>query len=326
MAPDDLSTIARELAEHFFMPLPDATLFAPLDQALEGLSALYRPCFLAFRESLVAAVETTSSPFTFAHESAVRGHSQRLHSAARIRALMLEAAPGESPEQLEARRSNEARARARASMDEFMQSSSGQTAVIHDVADMLLSGISKGVLVKVSRELLLQGVVMAWGTLEVLCKDLAILILNSHPQLVKSVLEDAVAKRHFELPKLTLDTLLATRFDLSHCLGHILFADKDFSDLRRLKAAVNALFPGAMPLGSALDQALLWQLNQERHLIVHRRGIVDPQFISATGSSLQVGASLPITPDALEERFRIVTALGAVLAASIPDGGHLTTA
>jgi len=48
----------------------------------------------------------------------------------------------------------------------------------------------------------------------------------------------------------------------------------------------------------------IWALYQERHLIVHRRSIVDARFIEAIGENLVVGSELVIKAERLEQRFR----------------------
>lgn len=48
----------------------------------------------------------------------------------------------------------------------------------------------------------------------------------------------------------------------------------------------------------------LWLLQQRRHLIVHRRGVVDKQYLEKTGEKLNVGEQLLPTPAEIEEYFK----------------------
>jgi len=47
----------------------------------------------------------------------------------------------------------------------------------------------------------------------------------------------------------------------------------------------------------------LWLLQQRRHLIVHRRGVVDKQYLEKTGEKLNVGEQLLPTPAEIEQCF-----------------------
>jgi hypothetical protein len=62
----------------------------------------------------------------------------------------------------------------------------------------------------------------------------------------------------------------------------------------------------------------LWLLQQRRHLIVHRRGVVDKQYLENTGEKIKVGEQLTPTPTEIEEYVRHVcdAALALVKAAN----------
>lgn len=59
----------------------------------------------------------------------------------------------------------------------------------------------------------------------------------------------------------------------------------------------------------------LWELYNRRHLIVHRRGIVDAKFVKQTGSKLPIGSEVIVTPAELEDNFdtAVVTAMSIIL-------------
>jgi hypothetical protein len=63
-------------------------------------------------------------------------------------------------------------------------------------------------------------------------------------------------------------------------------------------------------LKDALEQKEMWVLNQRRHLIVHRRGIVDASYIANTGDALALGAELTISPNELERYLTLVADTG----------------
>lgn len=95
--------------------------------------------------------------------------------------------------------------------------------------------------------------------------------------------------------------------------------DKDFSDLKRLKAPYLALFGDQEHLRDALNDPKLWTLSQERHLIVHRRGRVDSVFIEATGTPSKRGEQLQITPRELEARIDTVVAAALAIGITTTD-------
>jgi hypothetical protein len=61
---------------------------------------------------------------------------------------------------------------------------------------------------------------------------------------------------------------------------------------------------------AALNDNALWLLCQQRHLIVHRRGIVDAKYVESTGASAVLGELIEINPDNLESYMEKVVSTG----------------
>jgi hypothetical protein len=80
-----------------------------------------------------------------------------------------------------------------------------------------------------------------------------------------------------------------------------------------MKTVIRVLLPKADKLKQLLEQKDLWILNQRRHLIVHRRGTVDRDYIDRTGDALDVGAQLMISPSDLEHYLTLVVEIGVEL-------------
>jgi hypothetical protein len=118
--------------------------------------------------------------------------------------------------------------------------------------------------------------------------DGLVLLLNSNPKLVTKLLSDPSAKKKFELPKLSADYLAEKGFDLSTQMGSLLFEDRDLSSLAAIRIACEAIFEDSKPCVQCLNADSLWLLNQKRHLIAHRRGVVDDEYVRNTGSSLSI--------------------------------------
>ena len=106
-------------------------------------------------------------------------------------------------------------------------------------------------------------------------------------------MSDPVAKRRFE-SRVSFGTLSTFGFDLSAKMGALLAEQRDLSDLNTMKAVFGALFPTATVLKGSLDDANLRLLSERRHVIVHRRGVVDESYIKAIGCAERAGERLRV--------------------------------
>ena len=57
----------------------------------------------------------------------------------------------------------------------------------------------------------------------------------------------------------------------------------------------------------------MWRLWQRRHLIVHKRGLVDQSYINKTGDALKVGSRLVITGTDIDAIFKRIRDTGTAL-------------
>lgn len=301
---------AIELRKHFYVPADLASLLSPLERFFTDLGPVYVPPVKTFLDSIRASIQTVSAPFLLVAASAQSHHYQRLNTAERIRSLNIEAEPGEAESDLEARREHAAEQRTSERMTEFRNSAEGVNAGVSDTASILLHALENDSFAAVPKELLMQATVGAWSALEVLARDEIIAALNRNPKLAIRLYHDPAAKRRFELPRFSLDDLASTGFDLSEQMGNLLIGGRDMSDLPSLKLACEALLPSDA-LRQALDEPLLWRLNQDRHLVVHRRGIVDQAYLDKTGAPFMIGAALDLSPDDLDRYFELVVAVGS---------------
>ena len=106
---------------------------------------------------------------------------------------------------------------------------------------------------------------------------------------------------------------------MSQSLGTYLISKADLSSVPAIRAAYTAVFPAAVELRQHLHDERLWQLSQKRHLLVHRRGIVDEAYLHATGSPSQLGEPLWVTPSEVEESIEIALALGTALLSQVAN-------
>jgi hypothetical protein len=140
-------------------------------------------------------------------------------------------------------------------------------------------------------EILRQALVLTWGAVEVLANDLAAELLNGNPQLASQVLKK-VSDDH----RLDVRTLEEYRFNLSESFGTYLCDRWPINSVKRMKDVLSLIFSTDPEVQRELARDDLWHLGQSRHLIVHRRGIVDSRHLRSIKSSvLSVGDLLPVT-------------------------------
>lgn len=166
-----------------------------------------------------------------------------------------------------------------------------------------------------ARELRYQTAVAIWSTIEVLLKDELIQIINWKPALAKKLTTDEIAKKRFELPKLTYEELEERGFNFQNCMGDLLIKQRDASDLLTLKAAVGAIW-GKNDLYKKLDSTEIRLLNLQRHLIVHKRGIVDKKYLAQSGDFLTEGAHITVAPSTIVKYYRAAAEVGKIACTS----------
>jgi len=309
----ELDAWAREMRERFYVPEAVEDTLAGFDALASQLHPDYKPVAAAFRQNLASFVTTVAMPFTLASSSVHERHFQRIHIAARIRAGGI---GKDGDKGVEEARDRAAAENAHKQMREFLGSKDGKNVVIRDICHFLRGSLQQGLLDGAS-ELLRQGVILLWSAFEVFFRDVFELHLNRKPTRIKALISQPDTRKRFDAEKLPLETLMDYGFDISAKLGSILLTRQDFSDLRAIKTVYRVIFPSAGNLIASLGSRDLWVLFQRRHLIVHRRGVVDKGYIDETGESLPVGSQIAITPASLENDLKVVLSCGEALCESL---------
>jgi len=304
--------LATDTMERFFVAREPSELFPDFGNLKAALPPRYSGLAAAFEHNVSAVAATMGIPVTLASAAAEGSHWQRIHSAERIRTLKLEADLGENQSTLEARRNAHARIIASERMREFAASRDGRDKIAADTCSFLLEALNSLNLSAAAAELLLQGTVLTWSALEILSRDLFEAILNADPKRALTVMQEPTAKQRLQ-SKFTLEELAASGFDLSSSLGSLLSSQQDFSDIRTIKAVMLPAVNSDSDVEAALGERKLWVLCQQRHLIVHRRGVVDARYVEATGETRQIGDRLAVTPSELESQIEGVVNAGRVL-------------
>ena len=306
---ENTQLLCREMLEYFLVPFKIEESKKEISELISRLPAEFSTIAETFIDRIDASLQTTATPYLLANQAAHDRHFQRISTAAKIRSLKIVATHGEEIESLDARRDKDAQLNSNLNMAWFCSSEEGVDALCSETAHFLLNLHKKNEVASVARELLLQGTFSTWSALEMLIGDGLVLQLNSNPQLVTKFLSDPIAKKKFELPKLSADYLAEKGFDLSTQMGSLLFDERDFSSLAIIRIACEAIFENST-LRVVLNSKSLWLLNQNRHLIAHRRGVVDAEYIRNTGSPLGIGEFLYVSPDEFEENLVEVLKIG----------------
>lgn len=304
---EETSAKLKRMRQQYFLPIDLEGFLADLHEVRLTLPSYLSSIADALEHNMKSITETMSLPFELASAYAHSRHWQRLSTAERIRSETLDCEPDETPEAYETRKAKTAIENAHRSMQEFLSSDEGVDRVSYDIADFLLSAHDRGTISKASSELILQGAALTWSSFEVFVRDVFVEVINNDPRLVELLLQDQSTKRRFDIAKVSIDILSEYNFDVSSKMGSILASQQDLSDLRTIKSVFQCLYGGDQDLCNCINSDALWRLSQQRHLIVHRRGIVDSEYIKNTGASLLPGSKIEITPKDLEQYIHAVT-------------------
>jgi len=155
----------------------------------------------------------------------------------------------------------------------------------------------------------------------VLAEDLFIAFLNRNPKVVLSLMRDERTKRYFQLRDISLDVLAEHGFDLSDKLGGVILRQKGIDNVAVMRDVYDVLAPGNVAIQTALREDDLWKLNQRRHLIVHRRGVVDAAYLAKTGEVLPIGSHLCVSPQELERYIELVRGAGSSMLSALAVAG-----
>ena len=304
--------LSKDIMGKFLVAREPSTLLSNFGEIKVSLPPKYSELASAFENNVTALVETIGIPVTLALAATQGRHWQRIHTAQRIRSRMIDANPGESEASLEARRNDHALKTATEKMHDFCSSREGINIIANDACAFLSDSLGDSNLSVAAAELMLQGTVLIWSALEVLTRDLFEAIINSDPKRILLVMQDPAMKQRLQ-SKYTLEELASVGFDLSSSLGSLLSSQQDFSDIRTIKAALLPALNSDAAVATALGDKRLWVLCQQRHVILHRRGVIDARYLEATGEQRPIGSRLSVTTAELELQIETVISAGSIL-------------
>jgi hypothetical protein len=267
----------KSVLEHFYFP-EDDSFFEPLISAVASSSAQMLALAQNFSNGLRAAVSVASVPFTMLKASFQQLSFQALHDRQRFLAFLDGSRPKEEQEQWAYESALEiASAQSKRSPEPDEVERAGLRFV--DEFEKLFDSELR----PCADELLRQCLVLAWGSFEVLASDLFVALLNIECSKTILLLNDPRTRRYYQ-PREFGTALEERKYNLSNCMGEVLIQQKRIDDVGTIRDVYDVLFPSNKELRSVLADSRLWQLAQDRNLIVHRRAIVDVRYVENTGS------------------------------------------
>jgi hypothetical protein len=292
--------------QRVFIPLDENAIFDPPTSAEQLVQNGLAAVAATFHRNVQAVLSTATVPFRLTVASVQHLRWQQLVTSERIRARTLIHAG--TPED-EAVRIAISVAKERMATELQSEADAFSDRVLSNLMDALHdSKFAEGAV-----ELLRQSTVLTWSAFEVLSQETFVELLNMRPSLTLRLSADESARRHFPLKSVAMETLVEHGFDLSHHMGDLVARLRAVDSVPVMRSAFSALLPAAHDLHVALADRSLWTLNQRRHLIVHKRGVIDREYLAKTDEDLETGQQLAITSFDLEAYLRAVVGVGSEL-------------
>lgn len=295
----------------FLVPHDFPASAKPLNDLTTTIPAALQPISSAFVDNLHGVIRTVSIPFQYTYSQTQSLHWQRIHIAARIRAGKIENEYEREPAAL---------ANAQEKFDAYLQGE-GRQNMVDDVLERLLWLKNDPESLAAARELTRQGIVLIWSAVEVLARDAFVYLLDTKPSYANLLLADPANRKRFSTERIEWQTLSSYGYDLSSSLGTYLISRGDLKNMPAIRAIYGALFPSADILQQRLADRRLWNLSHKRHLIVHKRGIVDQAYLDATGDTLTLGSQLWVTPSDVEDTLDAALTMGTELIRQVANTG-----
>lgn len=306
----DLSANKLEEKKKAWKNVRSSFLFLMPDEAFNELEALSDTLPVAiqnilknFTENLKATAITGSLPYAMVVASVRKRRYQQLFLAERIRLMELDAdAEGEAKHERQASRIAEKKLR-----KEFTSMApSGNFWVLNEIIEELRSSLQHTDFHAASADLLRQTLVMTWSTFETFLGDAIICHINLHPKMAANLLLSDSTKKHFPVKGISIEALAERSFDVSNDMGSILFSDGQLESLPKIKDILSVLAPNNEDLHSVFGSKEMWLLWQRRHVIVHKRSIIDKSYVAKTGEHQPLGSKLVISSKTTDESLLLV--------------------
>jgi hypothetical protein len=177
---------------------------------------------------------------------------------------------------------------------------------VKSAGDALRVIVKLDILRRPIRALFYSCAVFAWSAVECALKDTWVTAVNLRPfplghRSVLALSGDAVAGGGITSKQVSVGLLAKHGFDLRDKIGTIIAERYDFTGTEGMRTAYSAAFGKEEIIESVLSSDQLNRLEAIRHLIAHRAGLVDEEFLRRTGDRQTVGLALSINEKAMYE-------------------------
>ena len=160
-------------------------------------------------------------------------------------------------------------------------------------------------------ELLNQSCVLLWSGFEILARDFFIVYLNKNNSRVELLNNYLKAKKITN--NISLEILSSHSFNLSNNMGTMLESNIEFSRIENVREVYKLLFPDNTEMITLLSDKTLWKINQQRNLLVHKKGIVDKKYFDSTDDDTPIGKAIIITPQLIKQYIEYIKNIGLCL-------------
>jgi hypothetical protein len=144
-------------------------------------------------------------------------------------------------------------------------------------------------------------------------------LVNSKPPLAAVLLSTESTKKHFPSRAVSVEDLANHDFNVAACMGDLLLRDRHLDSLPVIKDVLSAIFPTEDAHRQRLNSPDLWLLWQRRHLIVHRRGVVDSGYLAKTSDTATLGERLCVSARYVESCFSLIVQTAVELMAILQE-------
>jgi hypothetical protein len=292
--------ILSETRNNFLFGEPPA--FFDAFEPFERTESPLRPAISAFKANLSSAVMVGNIPFQLAQSKVLDQRFNQIASAERIRLLPL---PGE-PAHADSDKTAFEIAKSR--MNEELKNQETRARHAKNTLTTLAIHLANDEFKKSADELLRQIVVMAWGAFEICANDALRLLLNERPRIIRQFF-DSKAYRDQLSARALLESLEVNNFNVSSVMGDIFVDVVKLDSLEKIRDAIHIAMQEP-EVDRGLKDERLWKTAQQRHLIVHRRGLIDSRYLESTSDKGSVGTHLKLDARYAEEVLVLVRDCG----------------
>ena len=269
---------------------------------------------------LKSVVSTASLPFQLVNTSTLQRKFDRFHSAESILALKHVSRGSGLTDELKKMAYETADLR----MSEFMQSSEGEGFFRDEIVSELGRTLRSKDIAAAAQELLAQSIVSTWSVFENFSRSIIVEHLNANPRLAEAVVSSAAMKDFFGRKPISIETIARFGYDLSSAMGDALFEDRRLDSLGLIKPIFREIFDDGKVSIALGDE--IWDLNQLRHLFVHRRGLVDRDYLEKSKRAVKLGERLHLKSDDLVISLNAVLRVIFAIASSLSGEEDVETA